>query len=747
MGTAFSVSRVTSQMQNASLLRNLTQQQLNMLKVNEQMSTKDRLSAASDDPAAAVAIERLDREISANTQYQTNLNYASGFLSVIDASLSSASDIVTQAQSIASSMVNSSVTDEERTNQASVVDSLLTSLMALANKQYQSTSIFGGTNGSKEVYASANGGYKFQGSDTPLSILTPSGSSLAYTTSAGSAFGGYSAQVTGYQNLSAGLSGNVTLTSLSGANGTGINRSTIQISDGVTNATVDLSACKTVQDVVSAINTAATANGWGSPAYVDATNGGISFTAGASALTVSDVDGTGASDLGIATTIAATPAADTVGGDLGAPSKITLTTPLSALNDGAGISGPGFTISNGTATANISLTGMSTVQDLLNAINYSGTNVNATINADGTGINIVNTVSGTEMRIAENGGTTADQLGIRSYTSSTLLADMNSGTGVTPISQSASGPSGTIVVTMSDGSKLNVDVTGVTTQSGLISAINTAAGYSLASANATGNGITLADTTGGSGNISVSAGNTYVSNGTNLGIFTTGSGNTLTGTDITFSTDDVRITKQDGTSFTVSFKGCNTVQDVLNAINNAGGNGGSVVADLNPNGNGIRLVDSSTGSSTFKVAAINSSQAGDDLGITGSASSSTPGEIDGEDTNGIMPESLFSTLVMLRNALTTGDQSAITRAGELLSQDSKRLISVQGFVGTQSQDVTNRLSQLTTDQTQLKTSRSLLADTDMTTAVTEYTALTNAYEATLAAAQMTQNLNLIDFLS
>src|SRR5690606_34503201 len=89
----------------------------------------------------------------------------------------------------------------------------------------------------------------------------------------------------------------------------------------------------------------------------------------------------------------------------------------------------GLTITNGLRSATVSFADCGTVEDLLNAINGSGTGVRAEVNADATGINILNPTQGTELRIAENGGTTATDLGVRSFGPDTPLADLNGGAG------------------------------------------------------------------------------------------------------------------------------------------------------------------------------------------------------------------------------------------------------------------------------------------------------------------------------
>src|SRR5208337_4358473 len=84
--------------------------------------------------------------------------------------------------------------------------------------------------------------------------------------------------------------------------------------------------------------------------------------------------------------------------------KVTLLTPLSSLNDGAGIDNSGLTITNGQFSKTITWSPTGTVQDLLNAINGAGLGVVAQINSAGTGINVLNASQGTSLSIGENGG-------------------------------------------------------------------------------------------------------------------------------------------------------------------------------------------------------------------------------------------------------------------------------------------------------------------------------------------------------
>jgi flagellar hook-associated protein 3 FlgL len=748
MSVPLQVARVSMQMSGSLLLATLQSNQVNLLKVQQQLSTGQKLTLGSDDPGATLNIQSLKRQIAVNTTYSSNLAFASGIMAQTDAALGSLNSLITQAQSIASSQLGAGSTADERAAQAQVVASLISQALDIGNQRYQGQAIFGGQNGVANPFTSVGGGYKYTGTTAQQGMLTPTGGTITYTMSGDQAFGAVSAQVAGYQDLTPALTAATRLADVGGATGKGVTTGPIQVTVGGVTTSIDLSDAATLGDVANQINAGLAAVG--SDATVALAGQGLTVT-GDSTQTVVFADAIGgrtASDLGIGGMSVA--AGGTGAGSPMMP-RITATTLLSSLNNGAGIDPAGILITNGANSATIRLTGLSTVEDLLNAINQSGTNVRAEINGDGTGINVFNPLSGTALRIGENGGNTAEQLGIRSFHAESKLAEFNNGTGVTPIDGMLAGPKGQIVVSRTDGTTFTVQVDGVRTPAQLAAAINGASGNTTVTAalNATGNGITLTDTSGGGGNLAVAAGTGYVSNGSDLGLLTTGSGGTLVGGNVTYSTDDFRITRRDGTSFTVSLGGspaAASVQDVLNRINNADGNSNpatKVTASLNGTGNGIELTDASSGSGTLTVTAVNASSAAADLGI---AKSGTGGVIYGEDVNPVQPAGVLSSLTLLQNALLANDSAGITRAAALLAKDSSRAVKARGIVGAREKDVSARKDEATNEATQLKSSLSLLADTDFTEAATRFQQMQTAYQASLQVAQASQNLSLLDFL-
>jgi flagellar hook-associated protein 3 FlgL len=167
------------------------------------------------------------------------------------------------------------------------------------------------------------------------------------------------------------------------------------------------------------------------------------------------------------------------------------------------------------------------VQQLLNQINSAGIGVHAQINATGTGIDVLNSVQGTTMTISENGGTTAADLGIRSFSASTQLADLNGGKGVSTV------PGNDFSITTADGAVTNFDLNAPLTVQDVINQVNAQSGGKVtASFATTGNGIVLTDNTAGGATLKVTPLN-FSSAAKDLGLLASpASGNTITGSDV-----------------------------------------------------------------------------------------------------------------------------------------------------------------------------------------------------------------------
>ena len=167
------------------------------------------------------------------------------------------------------------------------------------------------------------------------------------------------------------------LSSLS--DGAGISNAGLTITNGQTTKTVTWSPTGTVQDMLNAINGA----GLGVVAQINSTATGINIlnSSQGTSLSVGENGGTTAADLGLQT--------------------MALTTPLSSLNNGAGVQTAGgatpdfqITARDGT-TFQISVSGATTVQDVINDINTATAGkVTASVATTGSGIILTDSSGG-----------------------------------------------------------------------------------------------------------------------------------------------------------------------------------------------------------------------------------------------------------------------------------------------------------------------------------------------------------------
>jgi len=426
--------------------------------------------------------------------------------------------------------------------------------------------------------------------------------------------------------------------------GTGVAQGQFRITDASGNsAVINTSNDINLDDVVNQIN-----NALGISVKATVTDQGLTLTdesGGTGTLSVQDLNnGTTAHDLGIAKSATGTVLTGTN------INYISAGTSLSQLNDGNGVatttaaqSDFAVNLSDGSAI-DISLNGATTIGDVINAIDTAGgSKLSAAINTAGNGITLTDkSGGGGALSITPlNGSEAASDLGLTTATGNTiqgapliggldsvLVRSLNGGSGI---------PLGEISITDRSGKSGDINLAGATSLSDIISDINSnTMGIGVtASLNASGTGIQITDTTGGTGNLivgdvsstsaaalgiagtftttetdsGVNLQRKYVSLDTSLSSYNNGAGVALGQFQIQNSTGAV--TEIDLTQGTYT-----TIGDVIKAINskNAG-----VTASINSTGNGIALTDTAAGSGTLTVSDLNGGTTAANLNIAGPA--------------------------------------------------------------------------------------------------------------------------------
>jgi flagellar hook-associated protein 3 FlgL len=762
IGDLFVRQRLTSQVQ---------QDQLALFRLQNQISTGKRLQLPSEDAPSALRAINLQRLIDRKVQIKTNLQASTQYLGGADSRLASIASSLNELRGEVVGVSGNTVPESARLAVMQDIDSLLQELVNAGNAKMQGRYLFAGSRSQSQPYDYDGKFVEFSGNDGALRSYVDVERLFETNVAGTDVFGGVSAQVEGSVDLNPHLTDDTLVSSLNGGNGIGTNpviRLAVDDGTSTTSVVVDLSRAITISDVARFIENAAPT---GAELRVDVTGTGLRLVSGSGhEISISEVaEGRTARLLGIYSDPQLAPTDTITGLDLNA--AVLKTTRLSDLlgkksqgvielaggnndiritaaangdefdnvtvefvsgatagsesasynagtrtltiqvDDGettanqiaaainaegtftaqidyhdattfvqagtgtielGGVSpvsfGPlttggvdgvldtasGFILNNRAQSVTLDISSAETVEDLLNLINGSELGLVAEINASATGINVRSKLSGSDFTIGENGGTTATQLGIRSYTGAIELGALNRGVGV-PTSE--------------------------------------------------------------------------------LGA-------------------DLRIVARDLTEFTVDLGGATTVDDVISRINAAaaaanGGLGVSITASLATSGNGIRIVDTSAAAGTTTIANVEGSRAAEFLGFTPlgqTQADTTTGTLVSEDRHTLETDSVFNTLIRLRDALGTNNTVEIGRSLERLDVDLDRVNFARAEIGSRLQTLEVIETRLEDENVELQSALSQEIDVDLVEAISQLTARQYAFEASLRSSASIMHLSLLNFL-
>ncbi|MCP4247619.1 MAG: hypothetical protein GY778_11270 [bacterium] len=520
-------ARVSFNQQTATLLESLRRSSLDMLLQQNHLSSGHAFEAPSEDPAGAAQVLSLDEALGRQDQILENLRHAADTLNASDGVVSEVQTLLTDAQAIASQNVGSLVSADERAAAAELIADIVEQLVLAGNRQFGGSYLFAGRDTQNAPFESILGGVAFYGDDGDVLARVAELDDEPINLTGDQVFGTLTGGVDSNVDLTPRLTADTRIEDVLGALGERLRLGTLVIArDGATDRTVvDLSEADTMGDVVDLIN-----DGGGGLVTAALTDSGVTLTPLGGAVTVTD-SGTGtlAAGLGVLSESATTAA---IGG-IGLRRLLSTTTAIADLIGGAGIdlTGP-VVIRNGQKTATLDFSTAETVQDVLNKINNAGLSVRAEFNADRSAIDVVNLVSGASLSIADAGGTTAQELGLRTFDQGVLVADLNAGRGIETVEGKDD-----IRITAADGTSVDVNLDGFETVGEMIDAINTAAadaGVAVTVGLAPGSsGLQFEDTSGGTGALSVTRLNlSYALDDLGLGEAVDAGDGTLTGDDI-----------------------------------------------------------------------------------------------------------------------------------------------------------------------------------------------------------------------
>lgn len=136
--------RITSMMQNTQLLRNIRNNNSDILDWQNKLSTGQKISKPSDDPVGIGYQMRYTTELARNEQYLANAKTGYGWLSQTDSVLQQAHDILQRLNTITNQAANGTITPDVREQIRLEVLQLREQMITVGNSTYDGRHIFNG---------------------------------------------------------------------------------------------------------------------------------------------------------------------------------------------------------------------------------------------------------------------------------------------------------------------------------------------------------------------------------------------------------------------------------------------------------------------------------------------------------------------------------------------------------------------------------------------------------------------------
>jgi len=336
---------------------------------------------------------------------------------------------------------------------------------------------------------------------------------------------------------------------------------------------------------------------------------------------------------------------------------------LSSLNDGLGVQAGKIRLTDRSGeTAEVDLTNVRTIDDVLTAINDAGVDIQATT-SNGK-IRLIDQTGSTDSNLkVEQLGTaeTAADLGLWGIDEAASSVDgktIDLPEGTTSLRGAALGQLGggtglgtltNFDIELSDGTTASIDVSEAGSLGEVVDAINASGMELIARINDAGNGIRLRDVSAGTGSFTVSSADDTAAN---LGVASTTDNDVIEGADLNLQSvtlesklADLNQGKGIGRgSFTIVDSDGNTgainivadeIETIGDLVDRVNGLSINVTAALNEAGDGIVINDDAAGTGSLKITDTGTGRAAANLGIAGTATSTGNSSISGSDATTI----------------------------------------------------------------------------------------------------------------
>ena len=242
-------TRVSNLLIQQRLLSQVQFDQLDLFKIQSQISSGRRITLPSEDSTASIRAIGLQRLIERKETIQHNLDSSQSFLQSTDIALVSVFDAVNQIQGSVGSHVTATSSDEQRGAFVLEIGRAIQQLVDIGNQEFRGRFLFGGSRTTEQPFTFENGLVRYDGNESELSSFSDLDQLFETSVNGNDVFGTISDPVIGAVDLNPILTENTKLKELNG--GQGISSGSISISDQSSTSIIDLSNAETIGDVAA----------------------------------------------------------------------------------------------------------------------------------------------------------------------------------------------------------------------------------------------------------------------------------------------------------------------------------------------------------------------------------------------------------------------------------------------------------------------------------------------------------------
>jgi len=323
-------TRVSDYYVRSRLIDQVQLDQLALLRLQNQISTGQRLQLPSEDSAAALRAINVQRLLDRKGQIRTNIEASSFYLSTAHTALDGVSNLLIKIRAEVVGVSTTLASEADRQSLIKEIDSALQAIVSAANSKSQGRYLFAGSRAQIQPYEFNGGFVEYHGNTGVLQSYVDVQRLFDTNLTGDQVFGGISAAVGGSADLNPHLTRNTLLSTINGGTGIGRNPAvTISINNGTSTLTsvASLAGAVTLGDVARLLEAGAPD---GAELTVEVSGTGLVLRTTSGTIRVGEVaGGQTASELRILSPLDSLPSDTLVGGDLNP--ALTKTTPLSNL--------------------------------------------------------------------------------------------------------------------------------------------------------------------------------------------------------------------------------------------------------------------------------------------------------------------------------------------------------------------------------------------------------------------------------